>query len=91
VRFEPASPPTKIRFEVLSRQRITPVDLSYEMTCRNFEAVSMFRFSPMVGGMKKSRPGGDGSLPLSKELLQWVEKLDHGTDKYRPGDVVGGY
>jgi hypothetical protein len=28
-------------------------------------------------------------LPLSKELLEWVEKLNHGTDKYRPGGVVG--
>ena len=27
--------------------------------------------------------------PLSKEMLDWLEK-EHGSDKYRPGDVVGG-
>jgi hypothetical protein len=37
--------------------------------------------------------------PLSKECLEWIKRLkdlverlrDHGTDKYRPGDVVSGY
>jgi hypothetical protein len=37
--------------------------------------------------------------PLSAECLEWIERLkvqvarllDHGSDKYRPGDVVGGY
>ena len=32
------------------------------------------------------------TTPLSKEELEWIEKLknNHGSDKYRPGDVVGG-
>ena len=30
--------------------------------------------------------------PLSKESLQWIERLkNNGADKYKPGDVVGGY
>jgi hypothetical protein len=30
--------------------------------------------------------------PLSKEELEWIERLkDTGSDKYRPGDIVGGY
>lgn len=37
--------------------------------------------------------------PLSQALLEWIERLkvlaarlrDHGTDKYKPGDYVGGY
>jgi hypothetical protein len=37
--------------------------------------------------------------PPSKECLEWIKRLkdlvgrlrDHGTDKYLPGDFVGGY
>jgi hypothetical protein len=29
--------------------------------------------------------------PLSKEWLEWIEKVKAERDKYRPGDVVGGY
>jgi hypothetical protein len=37
--------------------------------------------------------------PLSEEMLEWIERLkylvarlrDHGTDKYKPGDFIGGY
>jgi hypothetical protein len=28
--------------------------------------------------------------PLSKEELEWIDQLKHGSDKYRPGDVVSG-
>ena len=29
--------------------------------------------------------------PLSKEWLEWIEKVKAERDKYQPGDVVGGY
>jgi hypothetical protein len=28
--------------------------------------------------------------PPSKELQEWIDQLKHGSDKYRPGDVVSG-
>jgi hypothetical protein len=31
-------------------------------------------------------------LPLSKAELEWMKRLkDTGSDKYKPGDYVGGY
>ena len=26
--------------------------------------------------------------PPSKELQEWIDQLKHGSDKYRPGDIV---
>jgi hypothetical protein len=32
-------------------------------------------------------PPKSSTTQLSKELLKWIEKLNHGSDKYRPGDI----
>jgi hypothetical protein len=29
--------------------------------------------------------------PLSKEELEWIDQLKHGSDKCRPGDIVGPF
>jgi hypothetical protein len=48
----------------------------------------------------ENEPGPEpkNATPLSRDWLEWIERLkvlaarlnDHGSDKYRPGDVVSG-
>jgi hypothetical protein len=35
-------------------------------------------------------PPPKNATPLSKEELEWIDQLKHGSDKYRPGDIVSG-
>ena len=49
------------------------------------------KLGPIPDSHFENEPDGPAknTTPLSQE---WIEKIkDHCSDKYRPGDVVGGY
>jgi hypothetical protein len=66
----PAISPTRVRFERLTRHRMTPLARLYEINCRNLEAVSI-----PFSSMKNPPADADGLgwswlVPLLGELLK---------------------